>query len=474
MSVLKSIKFRLTLWYLVAVTLLLIVFGTVAYYLLSKNLYRGLDESLRARVIELQGSIKFNGRQVLFEQKVSEMVLIYDADGKLMERLGPNVEFSNIDRAVKEALFGKSSFVSASTPNGPDVRMYAAPLNLDSGTRVALIVGRLPNDILSMLAIFRMTILNTSILVIVLAGVGGLFLTDRTLKPVERITDIARGIGEGDLSRRIDVQTEDELGRLADTLNGMIARLEEAFKKQQRFVADASHELRTPLAIIQAEASLALEKKRPQADYGRSLELVSQEVAHMSDVVSKLLLLTRSDAGIEPLDFDYVNVADLLAELSQDVEALAQEKGLVFRLGPMDTMKVRGDRTKLRQLFLNILDNAIRYTPNGGSVTGSLERNEGRVVVSIRDTGIGIPDEHLPFIFDRFYRVDKARTHTEGGTGLGLAIASSIAKMHGGEIEVESTAGAGTTVRVTLPLADTQSRPWTAPTPIGIIEGPKE
>jgi signal transduction histidine kinase len=136
----------------------------------------------------------------------------------------------------------------------------------------------------------------------------------------------------------------------------------------------------------------------------------------------------------------------------------------------MDGMKVRGDRTKLRQLFLNILDNAIRYTPGGGSITVSLARNEGRAVVSVADTGIGIPGEHLPFIFDRFYRVDKARTNAEGGTGLGLAIASSIAKMHGGEIEIESQVGKGTTVRIVLPLADTQSLPWTAPTPIGIIK----
>jgi signal transduction histidine kinase len=189
----------------------------------------------------------------------------------------------------------------------------------------------------------------------------------------------------------------------------------------------------------------------------------------MSDVVGKLLLLARSDAGIEPLDFENVDVGGLLTELSQDFEALAQDKGLDFRLGPLEAMKVRGDRTKLRQLFLNVLDNALRYTPSGGSVTGSLERNEGKAVVSITDTGIGIPEEHLPFVFDRFYRVDKARTNAEGGTGLGLAIAQSIAKMHGGEIGVESQAGAGTTVRVTLPLSDTQSMPWTAPTPIGII-----
>ena len=457
MSNLKSIKFRLTLWYLAAIVVPLVIFGTVAYYLLSKNLYRNLDESLRTRVIELQGSIKIVGRRVQFEQKVSELVMIYDADGILMERLGPNVEFSNIDMTVKEALFGKSSFVSASTPNGPDVRLYAAPFNVDSGTRVAIIVGRLPNDILDMLAIFRMVILNSSLLVVLLAGVGGLFLADRTLKPVERISDIARGIGESDLSRRIDIQTDDELGRLASTLNGMIARLEEAFNKQRQFVADASHELRTPLAIIQAESSLALGKRRTQSEFKRSLELVSQEVVYMSDIVSKLLLLARSDAGVEPVDFQEVDLRDLLVELAQDVEALAQEKGSRFTLGSTDSLTIKGDRLKLRQLFLIILDNAIRHTPGGGSISGSLVRRDGSAVASIGDNGIGIPAEHLPFIFDRFYRVDKARSRAEGGMGLGLSIAMAIAKMHGGEIEVESQVGIGTTFHIILPLADPQA-----------------
>ncbi len=465
MSVFKSIKFRLTLWYLIAIVILLVVFGTVAYYLLSKNLYRNLDESLRARVIELEGSIRITGSRVEFEQKVNELVMVYDADGALIQRLGPNVEFANIDKTVREALFGKSSFVSATTPQGPAVRLYAAPFNVDSQTRVAIVVGRLPNDILSMLAIFRMVILNSSLLLLFLSGVGGLFLAERTLKPVERITDIARGIGESDLSRRIDVESDDELGRLSETLNGMIGRLEEAFMKQRQFVADASHELRTPLAVIQAESSLVLEKSRTEPEYRKALELVSQEVSFMSDIVGKLLLLARSDAGSEPMDYINVNLTDLLTELVQDVDVLAQDKGLKLELGPMESMTVRGDRTKLKQLFLNILDNAVRYTPHGGEVACTLVRKDGKAVASIVDSGIGIAAEHLPFVFDRFYRVDKARTYAEGGTGLGLSIASSIAKMHGGEIKVESREGAGTTLTVILPLADTQTFPWTAPTP---------
>ena len=152
---------------------------------------------------------------------------------------------------------------------------------------------------------------------------------------------------------------------------------------------------------------------------------------------------------------------------------LAQDKGLTLELGPMESMTVRGDRTKLKQLFLNILDNAVRYTPNGGRIACTLVRQDGKAVASIADSGIGIAAEHLPFIFDRFYRVDKARTYAEGGTGLGLAIASSIAKMHGGEIKVESQEGAGTTFTVVLPLADTQTFPWTRRRRTGAAKAPE-
>jgi len=454
MSIYKSIKFRLTVWYLIAIVLPLVVFGAVAYFMLSKNLYRNLDLALQVRVAELQNSITVTDHQISFEQKFNDLVLIYDADSVLLQRLGPNVRFSIIEKMVQQALFGQSSFLTTPTTEGQGVRLYAAPFNLDSRTRVAVIVGRLTSEIQDMLSIFRVIIIYSALAVVLLAGVGGMFLANRTLQPVDHITDIAREIGEGDLSRRINIQSEDELGRLASTLNRMIARLEEAFQKQRQFAADASHELRTPLAIIQAESSLALDKKRTQVEYRRSLDLVSQEVTYMSEIIGKLLLLARNDAETEPLNFQEVNVKDLFTELSSDVEALAQEKGVAFNLGPMDNLTVKGDRFRLRQLFLNILDNAIRYTSSGGTVSSSLVRKNGSAFVSISDTGIGIPAEDVPFIFDRFYRVDKARSRADGGMGLGLAIASSIAKLHGGGIEVESQVGKGSTFHITLPLLE--------------------
>jgi two-component system, OmpR family, sensor histidine kinase ArlS len=460
MNFLKSIKFRLTLWFLAAIVVMLAVFGIAAYWLLKGSLNNNLNESLQNRFLELSSSIKYDGERFFFNETVGELVMFYDADGALKQKLGANIQ-ANLGRIVGQALVGGKKFQTVKRAEGPAMRFYAGPYNAQAnGTgpqiRFALVVGRTTYDIASVLAQFRLVIPLASFLVLILAGVGGIFLANRALEPVDHIAETARGIGESDLSRRIDIQTDDELGRLASTLNGMIGRLEQAFKKERQFVADASHELRTPLAIIQAESSLALEKARSQDEYERSLEVVSQEVDFMSEIVGKMLLLARSDSGSETIEFEDVKLKPLLTELAQDLDLLVQDKGLKLELGPMEELKVRGDPVKLKQLFLNILDNAVRYTPAGGSITATLGRRDGQAVASITDTGIGIPSEHLPFIFDRFYRVDKARTSADGGTGLGLSIAMSVAKMHAGGIEVESEPGKGTTFRVVLPLASTR------------------
>lgn len=449
----KTIKFRLTVWYLVAIMILLAAFSAAAYFMLSRNLYQNLDDSLKGRISELQRSIAVEDGHITFGGKVDELVLMYNSDGALVERLGPCMGSVEIDGLVRRALFGQSAFLTASTGDGQQVRLYAAPFTADSNTRLALVVGRLPAEIQAMLHTFRSILGFAALSVLALAGIGGLFLANRALKPVEHITGTAQEIGEGDLSRRVDVQGEDEMGRLASTLNGMINRLETAFNRQRQFTADASHELRTPLAVIQAESTLALGKERTQAEYRKSLELVSQEVSYMSAVIGKLLLLARGDSSKEPLNFQEVRIKDLLTELSSDVEVLARDKSLSFSMGPLEDVTVRGDKVKLRQLFLNLLENAVRYTSSGGSIFSSVVKRKETAVISVSDTGIGIPPEHLPRIFERFYRVDKARSRAEGGAGLGLAIVRYIVKVHGGKIEVESQPGRGSTFRVTLPLS---------------------
>lgn len=439
----KSIKLRLTAWYLLVIVVLLAIFSTVAYLMLENNLRRDLDESLQNRVSDLLRNVKLED---------SELILIYDSNGNLVQGLGPSVEYEQIEGIVQQALLGTSSFITTSTTEGREVRLYVAPFVTDSTTRFAIVIGRLPVDTDSLLRTFRIVLEYASLAVIVLAGIGGMFLANRWLKPVDWITGTAREIGEGNLGRRINIRRGDEMGRLATTINGMVERLEKALNRQRQFTADASHELRTPLAVIQAESSLALDKERTQEEYRKSLELVTQEVKYMTTVINKLLLLARIDAGEEPISFQEVNMKDLLTELAADLEILTRDKGLQLNLGEMENLSVNGDRVKLRQLFLNILENAIRYTPSGGTISGSLLRKNNTAVATIADTGIGISPEHLPFIFERFYRVDKARSRAEGGAGLGLAIARNIAKVHGGEIEVESEVSKGSAFHIILPL----------------------
>jgi signal transduction histidine kinase len=232
----------------------------------------------------------------------------------------------------------------------------------------------------------------------------------------------------------------------------MIERLEKAFKRQQRFTSDASHELRTPLAVIQAESTLALNKERTANEYKQSLEIVSNESMLMAKVVDQLLTLARADSGKEQLSFEEIDLSELLAGVAAHAEILCRDKGLEFHSDRMETILVSGDRAKLRELFLNLLDNAIRYSPDGGKLSLTLRRAEEMAVISIADTGIGISEEDISHIFERFYRVDKARSRVENGVGLGLAICKYIAEIHGGRIEVISRLGEGSTFSVWLPI----------------------
>jgi signal transduction histidine kinase len=239
------------------------------------------------------------------------------------------------------------------------------------------------------------------------------------------------------------VKTEDELGQLAATLNQTFERLQQAFQRERQFTADASHELRTPLAILQSETSLSLSKNRNPEEYRKSLELVSDEISRMTSMVNKLLVLARADNGAENLNLKAVSLNELLSDLASDMEALCEDKALHFELDLQDQLRVRGDEIKLRELFVNLLSNAIRYTPGGGRITVSLLRDSGNAKIAVADTGIGIPYEHLPHIFERFYRVNKSHSLEENGSGLGLAIAKHIAEQHGGIITVNSRARSG-------------------------------
>jgi heavy metal sensor kinase len=473
MRFIHSIKFRFTLWYLVVLGIALAALSVGAYYYLSRTLYQNLDDSLELRAAQISniGEVLVSVAEGQFQEEVGEVVYFYFRSGDQLLYLAPrDINVSINTELVEQAISGQSTFATVETTEGTELRVFATPfiparpvmlppsgMPGPTATRVniesaALVIGRPTEDIKQALDRLLHTLMIAVPLTLVAAGGGGVFLARRALKPVDEMTQKARSIEESDLSQRIEVKTKDELGRLASTLNEMFGRLEKAFKRQKQFTSDASHELRAPLAIIEAESTLTLQKDRTRNDYRKSLETISQEAHRMARIVDQLLALARTESGEEKLSLRKVNLSRLVAKLSSDVEMLCRDRGLNYELGQMESLVVKGDRTKLRQLFLNILDNAIKYTPSGGKVSVSV-RSEGEMaVVSVDDTGIGIPPEDLPHIFERFYRVDKARSRSEGGSGLGLAIAKRIAEIHGGRIEVESKIGVGSTFRVYLPL----------------------
>lgn len=450
MKFLKSIKLRLTAWYVLVIVLLLVIFGATAYIMLSSNLYKNLDQALQLRAGSIKDSLTIEDDFFSFRQRADEIVYFYDANGNASVKSGISADFTDISKAIHDAINGQSTFLSRETTDQQEMRLYAVPFN-DAGV-AAILVGRSTADLKAILDTFiRILGISTGV-IILLAGAGGIFLSNKALEPVDSITKTALAISERDLSQRIKVTGEDELGRLASSLNEMIERLESAFQRQRQFTADASHELRTPLAIIEAESTLALNKKRTDMEYEKSLELISQETSFMSTLVDKLLFLARTDAGDDHQNIEDFNLYQLLSLLYTDIEVLAREKEINFKTRPLFSLTVKGDKIKIRQLFLNILENAIKYTPAGGRISVSAEEKNGMAVVAIKDTGIGIPAEHLPHIFERFYRADKARSRAEGGAGLGLAIAKQIAGVSGGDIDVESEVGKGSTFYVSLPI----------------------
>lgn len=471
MSFIHSIKFRFTIWYLIVLMLLIGALSVGVYFYLSHSLHQNLDRSLGLRATQLQTiqGVMSSIAVGEFEEELGEVVLLYFKNGEELTNISArNVNVTLDSALIQQALDGKASYTTIKTAENRELRFYIVPFrqegpaslpgmqgmppggpSIESG---AIAVGRSTTDIDESLAGLIRTLAIAGPLTLVLAGAGGIFLAQRALKPVAQITRTAHEIEESDLSRRIPVQSKDELGRLASTLNQMIERLEKAFKRQQRFTSDASHELRTPLAVIQAESTLALNKERTANEYKQSLEIVSNESMLMAKVVDQLLTLARADSGKEQLSFEEIDLSELLAGVTAHAEILCRDKGLEFHSDRMETILVSGDRAKLRELFLNLLDNAIRYSPDGGKISLTLRRAEEMAVISITDTGIGISEEDIPHIFERFYRVDKARSRVENGAGLGLAICKYIAEIHGGRIEVVSRLGVGSTFSVWLPI----------------------
>lgn len=362
--------------------------------------------------------------------------------------LGPNALGPWDMAAFKASLQGREVFATV-TAEGQRIRVLSVPWPREAGERGVIQIGRELADVeqgwtrqLGALA----TLLPLAVLI---AGIGGWFLTGRALRPVREVTQAAAEIGAQDLSRRLDAHGHDELGELASTFNEMIARLERSFERQRRFTADASHELRTPLTRIKLATSSALEGEHSLERFRRALVVSDQAADAMSRLVQQLLLLARAESGRLELNLQRIDLAEVAQRAWAAVGPLAERPlevvgGQVF---------AQGDPDMIQRVIENLLENAARHTPPEGTIAVRVETEGREAVVRVTDTGEGIAAEHLPRLTERFYRVDDARSRSDGGCGLGLAITKGLVEAHGGRLEFESEVGRGTTATVRLPLS---------------------
>ncbi|HEX5081235.1 MAG TPA: heavy metal sensor histidine kinase, partial [Blastocatellia bacterium] len=288
---------------------------------------------------------------------------------------------------------------------------------------------------------------------LLVAGFAGYLLARRSLIPIAEMTAHAERISVENLQDRLPVKNKsDELGKLARVFNDLLARIESSFDNMRQFTADASHELRTPLAIIRGEADVALSQDRAPEEYRETLAIIQDEARHLSGIVEDMLSLARADAGQRKLKLEEFYLNDLVEECVHSARALALNKSLSLNFESSDETAFRGDEDLLRRMVVNLLDNAIKYTPDGGSVSVRLWRDNGLVKLRVTDNGIGIPAEAAARVFERFYRIDKARSRAEGGSGLGLPIVKWIAEAHHGSVNLESAPEHGSSFTISLPI----------------------
>jgi len=468
----RGIRVRLTLWYLLVLAVVLLLFGGGVYFALRESLDDSLEASVRSRSDALLGVIRLEAAGPVLPESVVNAEPIPDEDGDFDDDVDDEQFARTWDRSgnvISDAggadaevpvrrgdvlpVIGGTERWATLPGDDADFHVLIRPIVADGEVVGALEVGQSHEEIDETLGALLYILLAATPITLVLAGIGGLLIAGRALEPVDSVTRLARRISAEDLSGRLDLDLpDDELGRLARTFDEMIARLEGAFRRQRQFTGDASHELRTPLTALKGQVEVALARPREPDEYRDVLTGVNEEVDRLIRLVGSLLTLARADAGEIALLREPISLGDAVAGAVEQVEPLADLRGISLRLEPGPAVTVDADESLLLQLLLNLLDNAMKFTPSGGEVRANWGVDGGAAFVTISDTGVGIAAEHLPHVFERFYRVDTARSRAEGGTGLGLAISRWIVEAHGGEISAASTPGGGSTFTARLPL----------------------
>jgi heavy metal sensor kinase len=465
---LHSIRFRLVLWFTAILAVILLAFSAFLFYSQSRNLQddaiRELNRRITGVVENVQTTLHQGSGLIAIPNGLlrdTDVFILLSTDGQVLASQGP-IPAQEAIQIVSAGLqttprTSESAAIYWTSPTSQNYVFIITPVQGQLGKNILMIFGGIL-DPSALVRRFLLTLVAGSLLTLVIALVGGFWLADRAMRPVKTITQAARTIGETDLSRRLNMNSKDELGELADTFDAMLARLQAAFERQRQFVADASHELRTPLTIVNLETSRAIASRRSPQEYQHALSIIRSENDFMTSLVNDLLTLARMDAGQTTIERTQLDMSDVAVETVERLTPLANRNGVTLEAGSLPETRILGDRQYLLQMLSNLVENAIKYTTGDKKkVCVETGTTDGTAWVRVSDTGPGIAPEHIPHLFDRFYRVDKARTRDAGvesdpvaptGSGLGLSIVQWIAQVHGGEVRVESMPGARTTFEV--------------------------
>lgn len=488
MQFFHSIRTKLTLWYTALLGITLLGFGSTAYLFTRATLSENLDRSLHNEVKWVNEFIEPQAKKVRLKRSAIQELQQLRQLAAPTETENPDDEEAAIDEIWNQIyqhtlLSPRRQYIQILDRNGD--LLYRSPslgkqtlqftdipyrtikmANIQNADGKPFRLAITQNDYVKIFVAYPMQELNDVLddmfsnfrvlapIALLVSIIGGWFLAHKSLKPVDTITKTAREISAQNLAQQLPAHNvDDELGRLTATFNAMITRLNESFAQVQRFSADASHELRTPLTIMRGEIEVALRSKHLPKPTRELLTSVHDELVRLSSIVESLMTLIKSETGRLVFQFDNVALDTMIQEIAEDTQVLGEKKKLKVEVNSLEAVVVRGDAVRLRQLFLNLAENAVKYTPPRGKITLSLSRMNGNAVVSVQDTGIGIARKNLQKIFNRFYRVKREGNIDVDGSGLGLAIAQWIAEAHHGTIQVQSQPRKGSTFTVTLPLS---------------------
>jgi heavy metal sensor kinase len=458
------IRWRLSLWYMSLTALVLVIFSVAVYIGLERRLSATLDEDLRSQASLAASSVTFGGGNAIldaaYQLSNDALLWVLSLNGTQMLKVGGTQfeQFSPQQDEVERAAVGKTT-LSTVKVGDQTLRMITVPIR--GGDRRgstneivgALQLGYSTSRVEDALDLLVQALLVIAPVAIVIAALTGYLLAGRALRPVADITRLAGQIDGDDLAARLSLDLpNDELGRLASTFDSMLGRIDLAFQRQRQFTGDAAHELRTPLALMRSQIDLALTQADTPLEFREALTALDGDVARMTSLVGMLLSLARADAGQLAPNRDSVDLADLARDVAEQLEPIARDNGIVITTD-LAPVTVSVDADMIIQVLVNLIDNAITNTPPGGTITVRVAPGDAATaLVAVSDTGVGIPPEHLPRIFDRFYRIDTGRARSRGGIGLGLAICQAIAHAHDGVLSAHSENGHGSTFTLTIPI----------------------